>query len=344
MNSHDEFIIFDQATALFYKWGITQPNCTGSDMCKGDRESPDSSQPATDIARRHFMLPPATGFSSATSSHCDCAVTALHCGWGPGGGGRGLNYTGSNTFALHTSPDLNTWTWVTNDVLAGVGYCEAGTAGCLPSPTGGKCGAFLPKILFNPLTRKWLLWWTCRGCSVATAPSPLGPWTVSSFNVTYADGAPVCRGSIEFFVDEPSNEAYLVKNWYNHSAEEVVSIERLDPSWTRSAAASTAVAYNAMTAASSGLIGELGSENAFLLKGPTGLYFLVEPSLCCFCPWGAGASVFTAPTPLGPFTKRTQGESAHPRYPCCPSHAAVQSALALSTYLLSTIGCFTVKT
>ena len=54
MNSHDEFIIFDRATALFYKWGITQPNCTGSDMCKGDRESPTASHRRR-RARRHFM-------------------------------------------------------------------------------------------------------------------------------------------------------------------------------------------------------------------------------------------------------------------------------------------------
>lgn len=290
MNSHDEFIAYDQESGLFYKWGITQPNCTGSDKCKAD---------------------------------------PLHCGWGPAGAGN-ISYPGSNTFALHTSPDLKTWTWETNDILAGVGYCELGTSGCSISPSGGKCGAFLPKVLYHPSTKKWILWWTCRGCSVATADSPRGPWTISSYNVTYADGAPVCRGSIEFFVDEPTNEAYLIKNWYNHSAQEVVSVERLDSTWTRSAASSTAVAYNAMTTTSSGLIGELGSENAFLLKGPTGKYFLVEPSLCCFCPWGAGASVFTAPTPLGPYTKRAGGtRDAYTRLSCCRCHTALVAAIAM---------------
>ena len=89
MNSHDEFIVWGPKTELFYKWGITQPNCTGSDLCKAD---------------------------------------PLHCGWGPGGPGSDVHipghpsYPGSNTFALHTSPDLQTWTWQTNVVLAGVGY------------------------------------------------------------------------------------------------------------------------------------------------------------------------------------------------------------------------------
>ena len=72
MNSHDEFIIFDQATALFYKWGITQPNCTGSDMCKGDRESPDSSQPQTSRAATSCCLQPQ--FSHPPRAH---TVTAL---------------------------------------------------------------------------------------------------------------------------------------------------------------------------------------------------------------------------------------------------------------------------
>ena len=52
--------------------------------------------------------------------------------------------------------------------------------------------------------------------------------------------------------------------------------------------------------------GEVGSENAMLVKNK-GVYTLIEPSLCCFCPWGAGASVYTAPTPLGPYTKRERG-------------------------------------
>ena len=55
-----------------------------------------------------------------------------------------------------------------------------------------------------------------------------------------------------------------------------------------------------MTATSSGLLGERGSENAMLVSNK-GRYLLIEPSLCCFCPWGAGASVYkvgVAPPPL----------------------------------------------
>ena len=122
---------------------------------------------------------------------------------------------GPNTFALHTSTDFISWRHHTDDILAdGSGrpgmYCLPGTPGCTPT---GACGAFLPKVIFNRKTGLFVLWWTCATCSVATSSSPSGPWTVSSYNVTYSDGKPVCHGSINFFVDEATAEGYLVKNW-----------------------------------------------------------------------------------------------------------------------------------
>ena len=156
MNSHDGFIVYESST--FYHYGIVQPNCTGSPLCKGDR-----------------------------------------CGWGP------------NTFALHSSTDLNTWTHHTDDVLDGR-YCKPGSQGCTGN---GSCGAFLPKVLHNKQTNLYVMWWTCVVCSVATSPTPHGPWTIEDWNVTYAgSGKQVCRGSINFYIEEATQEAYLVKNWY----------------------------------------------------------------------------------------------------------------------------------
>jgi hypothetical protein len=131
-----------------------------------------------------------------------CKGDPHKCGWGP------------NTFALHTSTDFQTWQHHTDDILspgpgrAGV-YCEPGSPGCTPA---GACGAFLPKVVYNKRTELFVLWWTCATCSVATSRSPYGPWTAVSMNVTYADGKPVCHGSINLFVDEPSGNGYLVKN------------------------------------------------------------------------------------------------------------------------------------
>lgn len=111
-----------------------------------------------------------------------------------------------------------------------------------------------------------------------------------------------------------------------------MSIERLTPDYLGSAANGTAVAFNATTSTSSGLVGVIGSENAFIVRSPmsTGspLYFLVEPSLCCFCPWGAGAAVFTASHPLGPWTRRARGwngvwRSCRGYCPLAANHSAI---------------------
>lgn len=234
------------------------------------------------------------------------------CGWGP------------NTIALHSTTDLKRWTHHTDDLLDGR-YCEPGSTGCTGS---GTCGVFLPKVLFNKKTNLYVMWWTCSVCSVATSSSPTGPWTIADWNVTYAgSGKQVCKGSINFYVEEATQEAYLVKNWYNTSAHEIVSVERLTDDYLGSAASATSTVFNKQTAASSGLVGEVGSENAMLVKNK-GVYTLIEPSLCCFCPWGAGASVYTAPTPLGPYTKRERGWNGEWR-PCrgyCPNaenHSAI---------------------
>ena len=88
-------------------------------------------------------------------------------------------------------------------------------------------GAFLPKVLFNQRTQLYVMWWTCVTCSVATAPTPTGPWTVVDWNVTYkGTGKPVCRGSINFYIEEATGEGYLIKNWYNTSAHEIVPSPR----------------------------------------------------------------------------------------------------------------------
>jgi hypothetical protein len=122
---------------------------------------------------------------------------------------------------------------------------------------------------------------------------------------------------------------------YNESAHEVVSVELLAPDFLGSASNGTAVAFNATTSTNSGLVGVIGSENAFIVPSPANggggaqqLFFLVEPSLCCFCPWGAGAAVFTASHPLGPWTQRARGWNGGWR-PCrgyCPlaaNHSAI---------------------
>ena len=162
------------------------------------------------------------------------------CGWGP------------NTIALHSTTDLKRWTHHTDDLLDGR-YCEPGSTGCTGS---GTCGVFLPKVLFNKKTNLYVMWWTCSVCSVATSSSPTGPWTIADWNVTYAgSGKQVCKGSINFYVEEATQEAYLVKNWYNTSAHEIVSVERLTDDYLGSAASATSTVFNKQTAASSGLVG-----------------------------------------------------------------------------------------
>jgi hypothetical protein len=160
----------------------------------------------------------------------------------------------------------------------------------LPNRPKGS-GGFLPKVIYNAKTKLFVMWWTSRWYGVATSPSPVGPFEVVTVNVTTTF---CCGGSsINFFVDELTGDAYLISNWepkINGSGKEQNSVELLTPD------------YTASTMKTSGLVGPVGSEGAVMVqKHASADVLLIMPSLCCFCPWGAGSTVWRAPHPLGPF-------------------------------------------
>jgi len=135
------------------------------------------------------------------------------------------------------------------------------------------------------------MWWTSRWYGVATSSSPVGPFLIVSVNVTTRF---CCGGSsINFFIDEATDDVYLISNYeprINGSGKEQNSVELLTYDYTGS------------TLKSSGLLGPVGSEGAVMLQQHPGAdYLIIMPSLCCFCPWGAGASVWRAAHPLGPW-------------------------------------------
>lgn len=197
------------------------------------------------------------------SSLCK-AAPAPKCGWG------------DNNFSIHSSPDLMAWT--------------VRSANALPERPAGS-GGFLPKVIYNAKTQLFVMWWTSRWYGVATSPSPTGPFTVITTNVTTAF---CCGGSsVNFFLDETTGDAYLISNYepkVNGSGKEQTSVELMTNT------------YTASTLKTSGLVGPVGSEGAVMVQQHAAAdYLLITPSLCCFCPWGAGSSVLRAKHPLGPW-------------------------------------------
>jgi hypothetical protein len=187
-----------------------------------------------------------------------------------------------------TSPTLaqNSWTLVSDDILP---------ASMRPSGI-----YFRPHIIFNAATDKyvlWVRWLNVTGPSLsddatlyltAVADQLAGPWTVVNTVVPmfYTNSA-----DDNLFVDDDGT-AYIAHTCRNCSTHIVV--ERLTPDYT---ACEGATDPNARSA----LVGPGGTEapSLFLINGT---YYLSFAPLCCYCTQGSPTMVYTASSPLGPYT------------------------------------------
>lgn len=206
-------------------------------------------------------------------------------------GSSGCNPTsvGSCGFAtdhnvtLFTSPNLLTWT------DAGVVF---GAIGNLPPNSV----LFAPKTVWNPSTKLWVMWFNYivdnfhnSYYGVATSKSAAGPFTlaVAEVNTTrYQD-----NGDENLFVDT-DGQGYMI--YTSISAGHAVSIERMTPDFLGTLG----------QAASSGVISNPGVEAPAMWKRG-GLYYAAFGDCCCYCEGGSAVSVYTATSPLGPYTART---------------------------------------
>ena len=197
---------------------------------------------------------------------------------------------------LYTSPDLVTWT------NAGVAFSARGN---LPPNSV----LFAPKTVFNPVTGVWVMWFNYITDSfansfygVATSAAPEGPFTVVNPNVALAFKD---NGDEGLFVDDDGT-AYVI--YTTLSQGHAMSIERLTPNYTESLGA----------AARSGIFGDTFVEAPALFKRGA-VYYATFGHCCCYGEPGSPVSVYTAPAPLGPWTKRNVLAAPAPPPPPPPS-------------------------
>jgi hypothetical protein len=183
---------------------------------------------------------------------------------------------------LYTSPDFETWS------NAGVAFTATGN---LPPNSV----LFAPKTVFNARNNNWVMFYNYIVGSfsnsfygVATSPTPEGPFTVVNHNLQlqYSD-----NGDEGIFVDDDGT-AYIIYTTLSHG--HAMSIERLSENYTWSLGA----------AASSGLFGDTFVEAPAMFKRGS-VYYATFGSCCCYCGSGSEVHVYTASSPLGPYTKQS---------------------------------------
>lgn len=185
--------------------------------------------------------------------------------------GFGIN----NRYCVYSSPDLMHWTF---------------EGELLKSPPTGTY--YRPYVVYNRLTRKYVLWynwyprlWDGQN-GVAVSDTPVGPFRIVNADVhlTQSQQQP---GDGSLFVDDDGTGYFIYTViGQNHS----IRVEKLTPDYLASAGEVSAV------------LGE-NCEAPVLFRHEQTYYALFD-NCCCFCPQGSGARVYTATSPLGPFTLR----------------------------------------
>jgi hypothetical protein len=202
-----------------------------------------------------------------------CNQTPDHCG-----------FHLDHNVSVYTSPDLsqNSWTYVGNAI--DVAGRPAGTM-------------FRPDVVYNKKTALFVMWWNWvspkgvyEGYATSTSPTPEGPYTLVEDVVTLThSNATFHAGDFHFFVDDDET-GYII-----YCAEFYCWIDQLSSDYLQSAGT-----YE--TGLWSGPVGDLYFVEAPALFKRNGIYYALFDHCCCFCFQGSGIRVYTAPSPLGPWT------------------------------------------
>ena len=193
-------------------------------------------------------------------------------------------YQTTNRYVCYSSRDLTNWT-PHGEILKD------------PPPRM----YFRPYVKFNPKTRKYVLWYNVGGENkdgVATADRPEGPFTIQNPDVRlkYSD---LGTGDHGLFVDDDGT-GYII-----YSALNLAKMSPTEPAQIvnhRISVEKLSDDYLSSTGENSGFIaGNCESPSMFKRNGT---YYLLTDNTCAFCPQGSGARVYTAPSPMGPFTYR----------------------------------------
>lgn len=195
-------------------------------------------------------------------------------------------FTQLNRYVCYTSRDLREWHFE-GDIL----------------PAARPANRFRPYVKHCPATGKYVLWyyWGERWIGaldfaagegptvpfqfgVATSDAPTGPFTTvrETAKISRASG-----GDHNLFVDEDGT-GYLIYTWYKEKCS--VIIERLTPDFLDT------------TGEVSAPIADVREAPILFRRG--NYYYALAGDLCAFCPHGAGAEVYRAESPLGPYEFR----------------------------------------
>jgi beta-xylosidase len=209
----------------------------------------------------------------------------------------GCGFRADHNVSLYTSPDLQSWTFRGNvfqmDWMSHKGIL------------------FGPRVLHNKKTNKWVLWWnflpsegggvSISQCAVAISDTALGPFKVVTEKVTTL--AFDNTGDFNLFQDD-NGDAYIIYNSHidgHYNPNHLMSVEKLSDDYLSSLGKD----HN------SGIFGQEWVEGSSLFKR-NGIYYAVFGTCCCYCAEGAAVTVYTATSPLGPYTTRNNlGNEAH---------------------------------
>ena len=214
------------------------------------------------------------GLCNITKSGCDGLWYPPHCG-----------YRTNHNVSLYSSPDLVTWNFVLD---------------ALPMESRPLRVYYRPQVVFNPRTNLYVLWinmvnfwpgtqdpnYGDATYLVATTPSPHLPFSVVGSAAVKFGALGV--GDLSLFVDPLDGEGYIAYGAWAASVH-AVSVEKLS------------FDYLSSTNASSGVITPPFYEAPLLFHRSSSYYLTTGPT-CCFCAEGAPSLVYTAPSPLGPWT------------------------------------------
>lgn len=181
----------------------------------------------------------------------------------------------TNHYHCYSSPDLTTWTFH-GDLISN-------------PPTGVY---YRPHVIYHAASGKYVLWYNWYQTlwlgqyGVATCNSPTGPFVIQNSNVPMKRSSDGGVGDEDLFVDDDGT-AYIT---YTTISSHSISIEKLSSD------------YLSSTQIDSGVIAS-GCEACSMFKR-NGIYYMLTDACCCFCPDGSGARVYTATSPLGPYTYR----------------------------------------
>jgi len=215
------------------------------------------------VLKLYFLY--GTVYENCTQHGTQCTAP---CGYNP------------NTFALYTSPDLENWTFVSDNILPSA------------SVDNKIVNYWMPVVARHPTSGLYFMqYWSSRcgftkPCAdMATSSSPYGPFTNLPNPIPLHGGIP--SSQMGFFVDD-DGKGYIK---YNTGDPQHHAIELLTDDWTTSTGQWAILFWKPSFAWMEG--GGMFKRNK--------LYYYMTGTDCCFCTWGGDARFWTSYAPLGPW-------------------------------------------